>query len=72
MSRRLKPLQLVTNKEDYQVTLPMQLTRAEAKVIYTLLQRRITEDLVEHDKMLRMHDDLLAKLYYFITDTPLP
>ena len=72
MIRRLDPLQLITSEEDYQFTLPMQLTRAEAKIIYALLQRRITEDLAEHDKVLQMHDVLASKLYYFITDTPLP
>lgn len=72
MKRRLEPLQLVTTDEDYQVTLPMPLTRAEAKIIYALLQSRIDEDGLKRERTNQVHDALAAKLFYFITDTPLP
>ena len=72
MKRRLEPLQLVTTDDDYQVKLPMQMSRAEAKIIYALLQRRIDDDDLECDRVNQGHDALAAKLYYFITDTPLP
>ena len=72
MKRRLDPLQLVTSVDDYKVTLPMKLSRAEAKIIYALLQRRIDEDDVERNRINQAHDALANKLYYFITDTPLP
>ena len=71
-SRRLEPHQLATTDEDYQMTLPLQLNRAEAKILYSLLQRRILEDAAERNRVNESHDALAAKLYYHITDTPLP
>ena len=50
----------------------MPLTRAEAKIIYALLQRRIDEDGLKRERTNQVHDALAAKLFYFITDTPLP
>lgn len=63
---------MVTTDEDYQVTLPMQMTRAEAKIIYALLQRYFDDDELERNRVSQVHDALAAKLCYFITDTPLP
>lgn len=68
----LEPHQLITTDEDFQVTLPMQLNRAEAKILYALLQRRIREDFVERNLVNEAHEALAAKIYYYITDTPLP
>lgn len=49
--RRLEPLQLITTDEDYAVTLPMQLNRAKAKILYALLQRRILDDFADRDQV---------------------
>ena len=46
--RRLKPLQLLSTDEDYRKTLPIQFNRAEAKIVYALLQRRISEEEADH------------------------
>lgn len=64
--------QLITTDEDYRTPLPVKLNRAEAKIICALLQRRIADDELAHDKTRKMHQQLLAKLVYYVTDTPLP
>jgi hypothetical protein len=67
----LEPHQLIATDKDYQVTLPMEMSRAEAKILAALLQRRINDDLAERDFSLRMHEALLSKLIYYITE-PIP
>ena len=72
MSLHLNPLRLVTSEDDYQVTLPMQLIRAEAKILVGVLQQRLNEEEARHGKTRKMHETLRSKLVYYITDTPLP
>ncbi len=69
---KLQPHQLVTTDEDYHTPLPLTLNRAEVKILCALLQRRLFDDLVEGNQAKQMHEALLAKLVYHITDTPLP
>jgi hypothetical protein len=67
----LEPHQLIATDEDYQVTLPMEMSRAEAKILAALLQRRINDDLAERYSSLKMYEALLSKLIYYITE-PIP
>jgi hypothetical protein len=50
----------------------MLLNRAEAKILYALLQRRILDDFADRDLVNEFHEVLASKLYYHITDPPLP
>lgn len=64
----LQPHELVTTDEDYQQILPMQLTRAEAKTLYALVQGRVLEDIHRRGQPRQMYEALQAKLQYYITD----
>ncbi|MCP9237918.1 hypothetical protein [Lewinella sp. JB7] len=68
MQPPLDPLQLVTTDEDYQRILPLELSAADAKLLYAVLRDRIQDDEVERGKAYQMHTALLAKLYYYLTD----
>lgn len=69
--RRLEPHQLIVYEEDHQTILPLQLTRAEAKLFYGFLLCSLMAD-QERGVVNEAHEALASKLYYHITDTPLP
>lgn len=68
MQLPLEAQHLVTTEEDYRQMLPMEISRAEAKILYALLLARNHADEERHGQTLQMHDVLLAKFYYYLTD----
>ena len=68
----LETHQLVTTDEDYRTILPMQLSRAEAKILYVLLLARNYNDEERRGQPRQMHEALLAKLHYYLTDNSPP
>lgn len=68
----LEAQQLITTNEDYRTILPMQLSRAEVKILYALLLARSYNDEERRGQPRQMHEALLAKLHYYLTNNSSP